>query len=1037
MTDSIADKLNKRSEALFDEQIRAVRAKVDRLFGLLLAFEWLAGITVAVLVSPRAWTGVYSDVHVHVWTSAFLGGLIVFWPIYLSMRHAGQDLTRHVIAVGQMLYSALLIHLTGGRIETHFHVFGSLAFLSFYRDWRVLLSATVVVAGDHVLRGISFPQSIYGVSSIEPWRWVEHSAWVIFEDVFLMNSCRENVTEMRQNARRQAEIELTRDGIEVVVAERTQELQDSELQVATQYNVSRILADSESMQEAAPRILGHLSNGLFHDVGLVCASMWELNPSSRDLVCISEVQLCSSIGKQQPRVSKELLSTLRQLKHARQAADSRLLVHQENLAGLTVDAKVSADTSVETVIAIPIFVDGDVYGVLEFCIQHEHQLEELDTVMLDGIAHQIGQFVVRGRVENANRQLAQVVSSASEAIVSETIDGVILSWNKGAEDLLGYTAEEVCGRRSSMLVPPAQLDHYFEHLDAFKQGQNRLSTEAPVLRKDGRTVEVALCIEPIYDERNHVTGRSVFMRDITERKAAEKRVSEFYSMVSHELRTPLTSIRGALGLIEGGIITPDSPQLMELITVARGSSDRLIRLINDMLDLKKIEAGKMEFYKQRLEAFEPVRKTVESLLGFAEESKVKLVCKTDCRETIFADPDKVLQILTNLGSNAIKFSPEGGVVEFDAFVVDKARVRFTVSDRGCGIADEDKPKLFDKFQQLDSSDSRQKGGTGLGLAICRALVDQHQGTIGLDSIVDEGTTFWFELPLENCPANRISAELKAIGRQKGKVLLVEDDDDFATVVGALIRHQGYRFVRAASLFEAKKYLVDSVPDVVILDLNLPDGCGLDLLEFLRANPKTIDTPVIVSTGEQAENKFVGNATIVDWLLKPFDTQRLATAVERAIKIPGRCKVLVVDDDSDTRTVLSAQLRAAGLQCIEAKDGLEAIYLTRKEAPDIIVLDVQMPHVDGFQVVEVLKHEEYAASTPLVIYSGRDLSPEERSALTLGVTRHLTKGQPQWELSNTIDELLGGVLHRVSPVSNQESAIASAPALSAAQSRPPD
>lgn len=1008
MTNSIADKLNRRSEALFEEQAREVRAKVDRLFGLLLAFEWLAGITVAVLVSPRAWTGVYSDIHIHVWTSVVLGGLIVFWPIYLSMRHAGQDLTRHVIGIAQMLYSALLIHLTGGRIETHFHVFGSLAFLSFYRDWRVLMSATAIVVADHILRGISFPQSIYGVSSIEPWRWVEHSAWVIFEDWFLMNSCRENVVEMKQNARRQAEIELTRDNIEVVVKERTQELQDSELHVATQYNVSRILAESDSMQEAAPRILGFISNGLFHDVGLVCATMWELNPSSKDLTCISEVQLCSSLGKQQPRVSRELLATLRKFKHARQAADTRKVVHQENLSGFV--AGQSDDSSVETVIAIPILADGSVYGVIEFCIQHEHLLEELDTVMLDGIAHQLGQFIVRGRVENANRQLAQVVGSASEGIVSETMDGVILSWNKGAEELLGYRADEVCGRRSSMLVPPEQLDAYFEHLEAFKTCKDRLSIEAPVLKKDGRSVEVALCIEPIYDEHNQVIGRSVFMRDITERRAAEKRVSEFYSIVSHELRTPLTSIRGALGLIEGGIVTPDSPQLMELITVARGSSDRLIRLINDMLDLKKIEAGKMEFYKQKLEASDPVRKTIESLRGFAEECKVKMVCKTDCREIVHADPDKIVQILTNLGSNALKFSPEGGVVEFDAFVVDRERVRFTVTDKGCGIAEENKSKLFDKFQQIDSSDSRQKGGTGLGLAICRALVDQHQGTIGLDSVVDEGTTFWFELPLEDCPANRISMELQAIGRPKGRVLLVEDDDDFATVVGAVIRHQGYRFVRAGSLTEAKAYLQESVPDVVILDLKLPDGCGLDLLEVLRADPRTIDTPVIVSTGEQAENKFVGNATIVDWLLKPFDTERLAIAVERALKVPGRCKVLVVDDDSDTRTILSTQLRAAGLQCIEAKDGLEAIYLTRKEAPDIIVLDVQMPHVDGFQVVEVLKNEEDAASTPLVIYTGRDLSAEERKALTLGVTKHLTKGQPQWELSNTIDELLGGVLH---------------------------
>lgn len=153
---------------------------------------------------------------------------------------------------------------------------------------------------------------------------------------------------------------------------------------------------------------------------------------------------------------------------------------------------------------------------------------------------------------------------------------------------------------------------------------------------------------------------------------------------------------------------------------------------------------------------------------------------------------------------------------------------------------------------------------------------------------------------------------------------------------------------------------------------------------------------------------MGNAAIVDWLMKPFDTSRLTSAVERALRYPGKCKVLVVDDDRDTRMVLSAQLRSAGLDCIEAKDGLEAIYLTRKESPDLIVLDVQMPNLDGFKVIEVLKNED-ARSTPLVIYSGRDLTAAERQTLTLGVTKHLMKGQSQWALSDAINELLADVL----------------------------
>jgi len=196
-----------RAAELFARDRDEIFRTTDRWFVVLLAFQWLAGIAAALWISPRTWSGPMSQVHVHVWAAVFLGGAISFFPIFMALSRPGRRETRYTIAVGQMLTSALLIHLTGGRIETHFHVFGSLAFLAVYRDWTVLIPATIVVAADHFARGILWPQSVYGVMSTSVWRSLEHASWVLFENVFLVASCRRGVREMWQIAERQALLE--------------------------------------------------------------------------------------------------------------------------------------------------------------------------------------------------------------------------------------------------------------------------------------------------------------------------------------------------------------------------------------------------------------------------------------------------------------------------------------------------------------------------------------------------------------------------------------------------------------------------------------------------------------------------------------------------------------------------------------------------------------------------------------------------------------------------------------------------------------
>ena len=216
--------MTSRIAELFNIHQQEICKRTDHMFAVLMSVQWIGGLVAAYVISPRTWSGAASQTHIHVWAALFLGGAISSFPIILAICRPGRLSTRYIIAAGQMLMGALLIHLTGGRIETHFHVFGSLAFLSFYRDWRVLVPATVIVAADHFLRGLFWPQSVYGVLAASEWRWLEHAGWVLFEDTFLFIAIRRGVSEMWDIAERTAKIENLNQGLEEHIEDRTHQL---------------------------------------------------------------------------------------------------------------------------------------------------------------------------------------------------------------------------------------------------------------------------------------------------------------------------------------------------------------------------------------------------------------------------------------------------------------------------------------------------------------------------------------------------------------------------------------------------------------------------------------------------------------------------------------------------------------------------------------------------------------------------------------------------------------------------------------------
>lgn len=261
-----------RAEELFRAQEESNCAHTDRMFAWLLGLQWLVGAGAALWISPLTWAGRSSQLHIHVIAGFVLGGLIAGFPIFLALRFPGRVFTRHVVAAGQMLASALLIHLLGGRIETHFHVFGSLAFLAFYRDWRVMVTATVVVGLDHFLRGVFWPQSVFGVLSADSWRWLEHVGWVLFEDIFLLLAIRQNVRAMRGLAERQARLEGVNTVIERQVAERTAELRE-EIVVRKRAEEEVIRAHKDLLESSRMAGMAEIATNVLHNVGNVLNSV--------------------------------------------------------------------------------------------------------------------------------------------------------------------------------------------------------------------------------------------------------------------------------------------------------------------------------------------------------------------------------------------------------------------------------------------------------------------------------------------------------------------------------------------------------------------------------------------------------------------------------------------------------------------------------------------------------------------------------------------------------------------------------------------
>ncbi len=629
--------------------------------------------------------------------------------------------------------------------------------------------------------------------------------------------------------------------------------------------------------------------------------------------------------------------------------------------------------------------------------------------MAGGNGARIGVFIrdvsARRAVEDALKKSEQrfrlLVNGVSDhALFMVDPEGLVTNWNAGAERMSGYTAEEAIGRsfmhfhteEEIAAGAPQRLLH-----EARETG--RAETQGWRVRKDGSRFWAESIFHAVRADDGAILGFAKITRDISERKRVEQLKDEFVSTVNHELRTPLTSIAGSLGLLEGGAGGELPPGAARLIAIAHANCQRLIRLINDMLDVEKIQSGKMRFDMARLSFADVARRSTESMHAYAGTQNVRIEFTANPHGDVRADGDRLTQVITNLISNAVKFSPPGGHVYVSVEPVDRL-VRLCVRDEGPGIPDEFRTRIFTKFAQADSSDTRQKGGTGLGLVIAKEIVEHHGGRLWFESEIGQGTSFYVDLPAMAAEPRRREPS------QRPTVLVCEDDADIAAILGEILTREGLDVAFAPTLAQARVALAQ--PDAyqaLLLDLVLPDGDGVSLIRELRGQEPTRDLPVIVVSAQAQRGREAIDShalNVVDWMDKPIEIARLQRAVQAALRhvAASRPLILHVEDDHDILQVTASALGRCG-EIVPAESLAAARSFLARRTPDLVILDIGLGDGSGLELLPDLSARSDTL-IPVVIFSVQDspdlLLPQVKAVMTKSRTSLL-------QLAQTVQQLL--------------------------------
>jgi PAS domain S-box-containing protein len=607
--------------------------------------------------------------------------------------------------------------------------------------------------------------------------------------------------------------------------------------------------------------------------------------------------------------------------------------------------------------------------------------------------------------ESEERYRIMVASVKDLAIFMLDPDGNVATWNLGAEHINGYLAGEIIGRHMSCFYPEEDVQSGKpdqELTTALKNGH--VDDEGWRIRKDGSRFWAQLIITPLMDENGTLRGFSKVVRDITERKQAQDAIgqlnsdletaneelqlrnreveratqlkSQFLASMSHELRTPLNAIVGFSDLLDEKVAGDLNEKQSRFVGHIKTGSRHLLQLINDILDLSKIESGPMDLRPEDFYVGDVLPEVLSSIRPLAMIKRIEVTQEIEGLLAVSADRLRFKQILYNLLSNGIKFTPEHGKLRIEGFS-DGTFSRIIVSDTGIGIQPEDQKLVFEEFRQAGESTSGLKEGTGLGLAITRRLVQQHGGQLWLESEPGKGSRFSFTLPKSiSHPGMPVVSATSGVSedRARGRILVVDDDSVSRELLSNYLGIEGYTVITASNNIDALEIARRQQPDAITLDILMPNGHGFSTLFELRNALETSHIPVVIISISDQKN--LGMALgAAEYLVKPVQKHQLLAAISQHVKRKegDSVNILIVDDDLQTLDLVSQYLTLAGYYPIVASSGFQALNLLSEQRVDAIVLDLLMPEMDGFEVLQKLKSSPQLKSIPVFVATSKDLT----------------------------------------------------------------